>query len=185
MECRSLIEQQKYLASRLTPDIIKENKVTILLGQASQVFKQIFTGDYHTLTSADDVKQFISDYMIPNDKPLVFEDLSVLTSQVQTYLLKFIEEPPTPLVILASKDNISPIILSRCKSIIKLPNTLKRGNQNITTFINNYEEDIINNKLTSDQVYSKCPDYLYYETQTKQDSHKSKKTMLKYISLLN
>ena len=47
-----------------------------------------------------------------------------MTSSVQTYLLKFIENPPAPLIILASKDNISPIILSRCKRIIKLPSII-------------------------------------------------------------
>lgn len=184
MECRSLLDQQKYLASLLTPDAIRNNKVTLLLGQSTQIFKQIFKGEFHTITTADEVKQFISDYMLPNDKPLVFEDLSLMTNQVQAYLLKFIEEPPTPLVILASKDNISPVILSRCKKIIKLADITKYGDQSISTFISNYEEDLINDKLTSEQIYKKCPTYLYYQTVSQQNTHKSKKALIKYISLL-
>lgn len=118
-----MTEDQKYLLSKLK--YVKQFMTTLILGnKACTLFKQAYKGDLHTLRSADDVREFKNKYDFPTDEVLVFEDLSLMTADVQASLLKFIEEPIRPLVVLCSKDNISDAMMSRFMYYIKMEDNL-------------------------------------------------------------
>lgn len=171
-----MIEEQKYIASRLKPEIINTCMTTILLGRSASIFKKIYKGDMHTITTADEVRDFLSKWSVaPSDKPIVFEDLSLMTSAVQNYLLKFVEEPPSPIIMLASQDNVSPIILSRCRNIIKVSPTPLNFDMSIRDFLDykqQYEDEQKMKVQTHQQPrmvpfpivkesFMHCPEFLY------------------------
>lgn len=135
------------LVQQLTKESLKDFNPTILIGKAATVFKRICKSQLYTITTAKEVKEFLSKWDTPLDTPIIFEDISLMTPSVQTYLLKFIEEPIAPLIIMASKDNISPIILSRCKKIIKYPEPLSYGHQSLQEFIENKQQ-------AQDEIYA-------------------------------
>ena len=168
------------LISLFTPDKVCMFHTTILIGDICTSFKNIYKGRLYTIVSADDVRQFLADHNMPEDKPIVFEDLSMMTSIVRSRLLKFIEEPPAPLIILASSDNISPVILSRCCRIIKTPNSIKcQSYETLTKFVDDrialydtiksskkiddplVEEDIKEYKYPALSSLKQCPQYQY------------------------
>lgn len=166
---------QRYVKGKLM--MAKEFKTNIVIGNAVEVFKSIYKDDYYTIHTEKEIKEFIEKWSIPHSKPLVFEDLSLMSSQVQKYLLKFIEEPPAPLIILASKDNISSIILSRCCNIVKLEydTTLinKKGLKEFLeykeVYLKEQEKKLLSHRQneiipfdTLSESCQLCPDYFYY-----------------------
>lgn len=75
---------------------------------------QIFNVD-----TVEEARRTIHDLRgITSERPLVLSDLSRLRSQ-QSILLKFVEETTLPLILLASKDNITSALLSRMKRVVK------------------------------------------------------------------
>ena len=141
---------QEYVKSRLIK--AKEFKTNIVIGKAVNVFKSIYEGDCYNINTEKEVKSFIDYWSVPNNEVLVFEDLSLMSLQVQKYFLKFLEDPPSPIIILASEDNISPIILSRCMNIVKVEENFPEKKVSI-------EEFIENEKDTSKGI---CEEYYYY-----------------------
>lgn len=191
----------KYLAASITLDKLTKSQVTLLIGDSVELFKKIYKGPLYTITKADEVKEFINNHQIPDDKPLVFEDISLMTSNVQTYLLKFIEEPPTPLLILASRDNVSPIILSRCRTIIKIPSSIVPKNKELKDFADRRielwdmyteakrggakmePEDLEELNSLELQSLKECPDYFYWMAKLRIPLIQEH-TAAKYIKLL-
>lgn len=191
----------KQIASQLTPDLVKEFRVTIIIGTAVDLFKKMIKSPYYTITKADEVRSFLANHTTPNDSPLIFEDLSLMTQNVQAYLLKFIEEPPSPLIILASKDNISPVILSRCKNIIKIPSTIVPNNKPLSEFVSHRLELLdeikaarytekgvdlnIQYEYDNPEEFSlkDCPEYMYRVAQIKL-SNNDIRNVDKYLKLL-
>ena len=53
------------------------------------------------------------------DYPVVIGDLSFFDADDLFFLLKFIEETKLKIVLLSKFDNVSPIVLSRMKSVVK------------------------------------------------------------------
>lgn len=151
------MSREEYIKSRLVR--AKEFRTNIIIGEAVNIFKKIYQGDYYTLNTEKEVKSFLSEWSTPYDKPLVIEDLSLMSPQVQKYFLKFIEEPMSPIILLASEDNISPIILSRCMNIVKIEN-------DITQIELPLKEYIKHNKYDGDNKYI-CPEYDYYFNSSK------------------
>ena len=100
---------------------IKDVKRILLLCEAVDIFLKMYEGDYHILKNKKDVVNFIERYSIPNDKPLVFGDISFLNELEQNCLLKFIEEAPVPMIVLASQENLPLTIISRFLKILKIP----------------------------------------------------------------
>lgn len=195
------LDLMKQMASQLTSDMVKEFRVTIIIGEATKLFKKMITSPYYTITKADEVRDFLANHIMPNDTPIIFEDLSLMTRNVQAYLLKFIEEPPAPLIILASQDNISPVILSRCRNIIKIPSTINPQNLSISEFVSHRLElmDEISackrqgKSVDSEVQYEydnpeefslkQCPEYYYRVTQIKL-SNNDTRALDKYLKLL-
>lgn len=182
----TLQEEQKYLASKVNPVECKKHGVTIVIGRAVDILKPMLRGaNFYSMTKADEVRDFLERNSMASEGTLFMEDLSLMTPAVQSFLLKFIEEPLMPLVILASKDNISPIILSRCKRIIKLPCTEVPNPQLVKQFVETriqLAEEIKTAQRLGEQVphdvlesYSnvegesllKCCDYMYLVTRMK------------------
>lgn len=99
---------------------IKGKTPILLVGGASFIFKQIYKDIIHRIENTDDTKELISNfYNIEYDKPLIIEDISLLYKD--SIMLKLIEEIKTPLILLASEDNISIPLYSRMKTVIKFP----------------------------------------------------------------
>ena len=182
----TLLEEQKFLASKVNPAQCKIHGVTLIIGRAVDVLKPMLRGaNFYTMTKADEVRDFLERFTTATEETLFIEDLSLMTPTVQSFLLKFIEEPLMPLVILASKDNVSPIILSRCKRIIKLPCTDIPGTKTLESFVSarvQVAEEIktaqrLGEKVSADVLDSynnveeaslkECPDYMYKVTRLK------------------
>lgn len=178
-------EEQIQLAQELISDKVKEYMTTIIIGRAVDVFKSIYKGFYDTISTAEDIREFLDKWNMPYDKPIVFEDISLLTPIVQVYLLKFIEEPPAPLIILAKEDNISPIILSRCKHIIKLPDKFNYQPISINEFIAKKEEAQDNDQDFNvyREALEHCPEYIYMTTKLAMSKHNIHKPD-RYLKLL-
>lgn len=195
------LDLMKQMASQLTSDAVKEFRVTLIIGEASRLFKKMIKSPYYTITKADEVRNFLSNHTMPNDTPIIFEDLSLMTKNVQAYLLKFIEEPPAPLIILASQDNISPVILSRCRNIIKVPCTIVPTDTPISEFVAHrlsLLDEINASRLQGKPVPAEvqyeynnpeefslrqCPEYYYRVTRIKL-SNNDTRALDKYLKLL-
>lgn len=92
----------------------------LLVGGASFIFKQIYKDVIHRIENTEDAKELIYNfYNVKYDKPLIIEDISLLYKD--SIMLKLIEEIKTPLILLASEDNISIPLYSRMKTVIKFP----------------------------------------------------------------
>ena len=60
------------MASQLTPDLVKEFRVTIIIGDAVELFKKMIKSPYYTITKADEVREFLANHTMPNDTPIIF-----------------------------------------------------------------------------------------------------------------
>lgn len=182
----SIQELKKELASELTKEKLIANGSTLILGYAAKLVKQMLTGNYYTLTTADDVREFVGKFSIKSDQLLVFEDLALLEPRVQAYLLKFIEEAYCPLLILSSRDSVLPTIISRCKRVIKVPTPVNSKDIGMSQFVEQVDQKIvdgenISNTLIDDSLKS-CPEYYYLIKKHLDD--KNVKQFNKYIGLL-
>lgn len=153
-------DQKKYVLNRLSR--AKEFRVNIVIGPAVEVFKSIYKDPYETITTAEELRTFLAKWNVPYDKPIVFEDISLMTPSVQAALLKFIEEPPAPLIILASLDNVNSIILSRCKNIVKIPSEVPTPTLKLSEFIERKDKEELPEDLNiTEASLQLCPEYYY------------------------
>ena len=72
------LEIKQYLANELTKEKVYNYKTILLIGNASRLFKSIYNGDIVSINTAEETKEFINEYNIQSDKPLVFEDISLM-----------------------------------------------------------------------------------------------------------
>lgn len=170
-------EKKQYLANLLTKDLINKYRVTLLLGEASKVFKSIYAGSIITIITAEDVRDFIDNYSKTSEDILVFEDISLMNIQVQAYLLKYLECDYRPLVVLASSDNLSPVLLSRFNKIIKLPVESKIDFVKLDAFLAEHEQDLKSNYILPDlkeDSLKYCPEYYYNYKKLEIAKHENK-----------
>lgn len=170
-------EKKQYLASLLTKDSINKYRVTLLIGEAAKMFKAIFVGNIITITTAEEVKDFIDTYSKESEDILVFEDPSLMNIQVQSYLLKYLECDYRPLVVLASSDNLSPTLLSRFNRIIKLPLESKIDFIKLDAFLQEHEQDLKSNYILPDlkeESLRYCPEYYYNYKKLTNAKHENK-----------
>lgn len=151
-------------------DNIKEKSPVLLVGGAAIIFKRIYKGNIYRVYNTEDIKEFITNfYNIEYDKPLVVEDLSILHND--SLLLKMIEESKTPLIFLATEDNLSIPLQSRMKTYIKFPIDSDFSCSFIK--IREAQEYIDNNDMSTEELdkylAENCPDlaFLYRDTRTK------------------
>lgn len=180
------LEIKQYLANELTKEKVYNYKTILLIGNASRLFKSIYNGDIVSINTAEETKEFINEYNIQSDKPLVFEDISLMQQSVQSYLLKFIDNFSRPLILLASIDNISPIILSRFNKIIKIPNEYKYSNVNLSKFLEEHQNDLKSNYVLPELKQESllyCPEYYYRYTKLNLSNHdnKNRNQLIKFM----
>lgn len=115
-------EQISVLIKVLDPNIIKTKSPILLIGKAVSLFKKIYKGNIFELKNTDEVKQFVSEYTgIEVPKPVVISDIGYLQPTAAFLLLKLVEESKSTIILLSTNDNISSILLSRVKEIVKFP----------------------------------------------------------------
>lgn len=100
---------------------IKYRTPILLIGDAVTIFKKMYSGPIKSVYTPDDVRDVVSYYHGIQDlsHPLIIEDLSSLSASSSFLLLKLVEEAKFPIILLSSYDKVSPIILSRCRAIVK------------------------------------------------------------------
>ena len=151
----------------------------LLIGGASEVFKKIYRGNIYQVYNTEELKEFLLEfYNTVYDRPIVLEDISSLYKD--SILLKFVEETTIPLILLASKDNLSLPLHSRIKTVLKLP--LEPSKCNFISMLEAHEH-ITNNELTGDNLDSyladNCP-----ELALAYDSMKNRKYKDKIVQIL-
>lgn len=98
---------------------IKNRTPILLLSKAAKIFKSIYDGRIYDVKNIDDMN-LIRDMSISKlHKVVVLEDLSSLYTDED--ILKLIEESSLQFILLAYRDNLSEVLMSRCKSILKIP----------------------------------------------------------------
>ena len=180
------LEKKKYLASILTKDLINKYRTTILIGEAAKLFKAIFAGNILSINTAEDVRDFLDNYSKESDEVLVFEDISLMNPQVQTYLLKYLEKNFRPLVVLASIDNLSPILLSRFNKKVKLPEDIKSDFTSLDAFLEEHSQDLKSNYVLpelKEESLLYCPEYYYNfkRLATAKHENKNRNQLIRYI----
>lgn len=87
------------------------------------------------LKNIEDVRAYVDNY---NPMNMGFSvglgDLSLLTQHAQAVLLKFIEEGTTDIFCYASRDNVSPVLMSRFDKIEKIDD-LEIGEDDFADFV--------------------------------------------------
>lgn len=151
----------------------------LLIGGASVIFKKIYQGNIYQVYNAEEAKDFLMQFSNTEyDRPIVVEDISAI--QKESVFLKLVEETTIPLILLASKDNITLPLHSRIKTTIKLPLDSSK-----CSFISMLEahEYITNNELTGDEfdtyLADNCP-----ELALAYDSMKNRKYKDKIVQIL-
>ena len=94
----------------------------LFIGSAVVDFKKNYSGPIARATTPETLRDLVSYYTSMADigRILVVEDISFFSSQsLEGLLLKFVEESKIPLVLLSTYDKVSPILLSRCKEVVK------------------------------------------------------------------
>lgn len=168
-------EVYKEYEDRLYENIksIKSKTPLMLVGGAVTMFKKMYRGNIYKITNPDETRDFVANfYGLELDKPVVLEDISLLSYSTQFLLLKLIEEAKFPVVILTLQDKVSPIILSRIKTYIKFPLDFDTG----CTFMSipdtqaELDKMIEDGKMTFDdkegteKFYAEnCPELLYLD----------------------
>jgi len=158
---------------------IKGKTPILLIGGASVIFKKIYRGNIYQVYNTEEVKDFLMQFSnVEYDKPIVLEDISAI--QRDSVLLKLVEETTIPLILLASKDNITLPLHSRIKTTIKLP--LEPSKCSFVSILEAHEY-ITNNELTGDEfdsyIADNCP-----ELALAYDSMKNRKYKDKIIQIL-
>ena len=93
----------------------------LIVGDAVVDFKKEFNGPIVSVKDIAELKEVIAYYsgISQLDRILVIEDISFLGKDVNTSLLKFVEETKLDLVLLSKFDKMDEVLLSRIKKVVK------------------------------------------------------------------
>lgn len=127
-----------------------EGKTPVLLiGGASVLFKKMYKGLIIDLVTTSDTKDFLMDYYdVELEKPVVIDNVDRFYND--SLLLKIIENNKCKFILLAEVDCVSTPLLSRIKTIIKLPYDLNFSNNNLP--IDEILSKVITDDLTGDEL---------------------------------
>lgn len=98
---------------------IKGKTPILLLAKAAKIFKSIYDDRVYNVKNEDDMNLLRDMSICKLKKPVVLEDLSSLYTDED--ILKLIEESSLQFILLAYRDNLSEVLMSRCKSTLKIP----------------------------------------------------------------
>lgn len=93
----------------------------LVIGSAVLDFKKACSDPIVQVTDTQSLREVVAYYssIAVLDRLLIIEDLSFLPKGAEVTLLKFVEETSLKLVLLSYYDVVSPILLSRCKVVVK------------------------------------------------------------------
>lgn len=155
---------------------IKEKSPVLLVENAMILFKKMYKGHIHKLENTEDIKEFISEYSgIEYDKPLVIEDIALIYRD--SILLKLIEEIKIPLILLASRDNISAPLKSRIKTYIKFTEPVNYNQKQLSfdEAIKHLEkENITDMNIIEDYLTENCAELMLWNTKLKSYRYKDR-----------
>lgn len=97
---------------------IKDRTPILLIANAAKIFYHIYSGRIYNVRNEDDMTTIKNMSISKLTKPVVISDLSSLYDDED--LLKIIEESDLQFILLAFRDNLSEVLVSRCKSVLKL-----------------------------------------------------------------
>ena len=102
---------------------VSERSPLLIMGSYVAQFRKDYPYPIKSVRSSDEVRDLVSQYtgIKVLEYPLVIEDLSFLDMKSSFLLLKLVEESKYPIILLATFDKVSPIILSRVKEVQKAP----------------------------------------------------------------
>lgn len=141
--------------------VIKGKTPILLIGGAMKAFKSLYKGNIHRVNTSDEARAFVEEFTgVEYNKLIVIEDISNLRRD--ELLLKLIEEAKFPLIMLASKDNVIPTILSRTKYIIKLRdgNPVAYKNRSIKDTWTIVQDNELTGEALGDFLAENCVDLL-------------------------
>ena len=101
---------------------IENNTPMLIMGTAVMDFKKGYGKPIKVVRTTEEVRDLVANYASISslDVPLVIDDLSFLKDNLSSMLLlKLVEESKFNLILLSLYDKVSPIMLSRVKTIIK------------------------------------------------------------------
>lgn len=158
---------------------IKNKTPLLIIGKrAMYIFKQMYKGNIYILENLSDVRDFISEFAdVELSLPVVIEDLSNLYRD--SSLLKLVEDSKFPLVMLASQDNLSHAMMSRVKTIVKLPDENYRCNfSNIESTLAELKEKELSQEENIKYLAENCPQLLFLQDKIKKMKNKDKITQI-------
>ena len=154
---------------------IKNKTPLLIIGEkAIYIFKQMYKGNIYTLENSVDVRDFITEFSdIDLSFPIVIEDISKLYRD--TPLLKIVEDSKFPLVMLASQDNLSNAMMSRVKTIVKIPDENYRCNMiSMETAVSELKDKELSKEETIKYLAENCPQLLFLQDKIKKMKNKDK-----------
>lgn len=154
---------------------ITNNTPMLLIDKARDIFKTLYTGNINYISNTEEARELIQNYSgITLEKPLVIDDVSNLYRD--TILLKFLEETKLKLILLASQDNLDPIILSRVKTIKKYTSetNLKYEPIDILQAQKTIESEELDQENTLKYLSNKCPELIILNKKLRYIKNKNK-----------
>lgn len=139
---------------------IKGRTPILLLAQAAEIFKNLYSDRVYNIKNEEDLEDIQNLNISRIRKPIVVEDISSLYNDED--ILKLIEESNLQFILLAYRDNLSETLMSRCKSMLKIPSieinqcnyiSKKSALSMIETFDNDYAR-------TNKFLMENCPDLM-------------------------
>jgi hypothetical protein len=93
------------------------------------------------LKNIEDVRRYVDNYSMLRKVSIGIGDLSQLSQEAQAVLLKFIEEGVEDIMCYASRDNVSPVLMSRFNKVEKY-DEIKMGEDSFDTFVQEQLEKV-------------------------------------------
>lgn len=93
----------------------------ILVGQAASAFRKLYSGPIQVVHTTEEVREVVDRYTGVRclDHAIILDDLAFVSARSTSLLLKFVEESTFPIVLLYSFDAVSPVLLSRVRTVLK------------------------------------------------------------------
>jgi hypothetical protein len=111
------------------------------------------------LKNIDDVRRYVDNYSSSFTRDQGLGDLSQLSIEAQSVLLKFVEETVTDICCFASRDNVNPVLMSRFDVIEKYED-MKIGSDSFDAFSKLQEEKEYTDAVLEREFVAKAPQHL-------------------------
>lgn len=141
---------------------IKDKSPVLLIEKAALMFKENYSKEIYRIDSQEELKNLVESFSnTPYSGLLVVEDISNVYDM--SVLLKFLENIDFPIILLAYSDNnnITNTIISRIKTLIKIPyDSVKSNLVGAREAIDMW--NIEQNRMDQDKFFAQESPELYY-----------------------